>query len=105
MDVRECPSNSFGRQSPGNLRVLINVGVVIKIDELKTKRLAKDQPSDRSNETANPENLPAIARDHGLLSDSAGLGSAAHWARGTERIKSRSRIARENAQFQTRKAI
>src|SRR4051812_35137554 len=66
MDVRECPPDSLDRQASGDLRVLKDIDVVIQIDELKTKRLAKDEPGDRSNETANTESHPAIARVHGV---------------------------------------
>ena len=94
MDMRKRPTDSFDRKAPGDLCVLKHVGVVIQIDEWETNRLTEDQPGDRSDENANGETNPAIARENGVVSHGAGLGSAAHWSQGAERIKRRSGIAR-----------
>jgi hypothetical protein len=44
------------------LRVLEDVFVVIIIDEREVKRLAEDEPRDRTEEKANAENHPAIVQ-------------------------------------------
>ena len=58
----ERPGDSFDRQAPGDLGVLEDILAVIKIYELVAKRLAEDQPGDRSEENTDAEDHPAIVQ-------------------------------------------
>ena len=40
------PHDSWHRETAGDSRVFVHVGIVIKIDEFVPQRLAEDQPDD-----------------------------------------------------------
>ena len=46
MEMGEGPDDSLDRQTARDLRILIDIVAVIKIDELVMNRLAKDQPGE-----------------------------------------------------------
>jgi len=61
MDVGERPENPGERQTTGNIRIVVDVGVVVVIDEVVMNRLPEDDRRDRRQKDANAQNLPAVA--------------------------------------------
>ena len=62
VDVREDPRGAADRQAGGDVRILVDVLIVVEIHELVADRLTEDEPHGQQQKTANGQNLPAVAR-------------------------------------------
>ena len=57
----ECPDETVLRQAGGHRRILKNINIIIKIDELMMTRLAEDNPDRQSKRGANSPGHPSGA--------------------------------------------
>ena len=53
----KCADDAMNRQSTGDARIRINVGIVIEVDEVVADSLAKHQPRNGDQENTNPQSL------------------------------------------------
>jgi hypothetical protein len=53
MSMGKCADNAIACETLRDLRVLVNIYVIIKINEIVPERLTKNQPADRDQGEAN----------------------------------------------------
>src|SRR5579864_8911015 len=66
MISRKRDSNAMERQTVGNVRVVIDINFVVKIDKIKLPRLTENDPDDQDKESADTEKQPGIVRSYRL---------------------------------------
>src|SRR5262245_18375121 len=64
--VGEQPLQSVKSEAGADVRVFIDVAIVIEVDEIVTERLAYNDPDDRGQKDAARDDEPAVARWVGL---------------------------------------
>ena len=62
MALGERPSDPGGAQAVGNLRIIVNVQVVVEVDKVEVSRLREDQPDRQQKKAADHQQRVAVLR-------------------------------------------